>query len=86
MDSVLLNFKKIFSVNFILFVLIALINLNYTFSQKKAISFDEVKDEENYGRFKFIEVRGHTGYHLYTGELLDDALNDGYGAVEFRYG
>ncbi|MGI9532941.1 acyloxyacyl hydrolase, partial [Lutimonas sp.] len=50
------------------------------------ISFDDVKDEENYGRFRYIELKGHSGYHLYTGEVLDDALNDGYGAAELRFG
>ena len=55
-------------------------------AQRDTISFDAVKDVENYGRFRFIEVRGHTGYHLYAGELLNEAVNDGYGALEVRYG
>jgi len=86
MDSVLLNFKKLFSTHLFLLTLVLSMSTYQTYGQKKTISFDEVKDEKNYGRFRYIEVRGHTGYHLYTGELLDDALNDGYGAVEFRYG
>ena len=55
-------------------------------AQRDTISFESVKDEKNYGRFRFIEIKGHSGYHLYTGELLNDAVNQGYGAVEFRYG
>lgn len=55
-------------------------------AQRDTISFEAVKDEKNYGRFRFIEIKGHSGYHLYTGELLNDAVNQGYGAVEFRYG
>lgn len=86
MDSVLLNFKNKISVNIFLLVLISTISVYHATGQKKKISFDEVKDEMNYGRFRYIELRGHTGYHLYTGELLDDVLNDGYGALEFRYG
>ena len=55
-------------------------------AQRDTISFQEVKDSKNYGRFRYMEVKGHTGYHLYSGELLDDAINSGYGALEFRYG
>jgi hypothetical protein len=54
--------------------------------QKNSISYDDIKDELNYGRFRYIEVKGHTGYHLYAGELLNDAVSDGYGSVEIRYG
>ena len=54
--------------------------------QKKSISFDDVKDEVNYGRFRYIEVKGHTGFNLYAGELLDETVSNGYGGVEFRYG
>jgi len=54
--------------------------------QKKSISFDDVKDEVNYGRFRYIEVKGHTGFNLYAGELLEETVSNGYGAVEFRYG
>jgi len=37
-------------------------------------------------RFRFIEVKGHSGAHLYTGGPLEEALSRGYGAVELRYG
>jgi len=86
MDSAILNFKKLIFAPFFLLTVVLISSAYDAYGQKKTISFDEVKDEKNYGRFRYIEVRGHTGYHLYTGELLDDALNDGYGAVEFRYG
>jgi len=55
-------------------------------AQKDTISFEEVKDIKSYGRFRYMEVKGHTGYHLYTGELLNNTVNNGYGALEFRYG
>jgi len=54
--------------------------------QKKSISFDEVKDVKNYGRFRYLEVKGHTGRNLYAGELLSETVSNGYGAVEIRYG
>ena len=37
-------------------------------------------------RFRFIEVKGHSGAHLYSDGPLEDALKNGYGAVELRYG
>lgn len=59
------------------------------FAQKKesnSIPYSSVQSEENYGRFRYIELKGHTGYHLYAGELLNDAVSDGFGSVEFRFG
>lgn len=67
-------------------LILLIFSVSSVFAQRKSISFDEVKDIENYGRFRFMEVRGHTGYHLYAGDLLNEAVNDGYGALEFRYG
>jgi hypothetical protein len=55
-------------------------------AQKKSYSFSEVKDTENFGRFRYIEVKGNTGYHLYAGELLNEAVSEGYGSLEVRYG
>lgn len=70
-----------------IYLLILLIfSLSPLLAQKNSISFEEVKDIENYGRFRYLEVKGHTGYHLYTGELLNESVNNGYGALEFRYG
>lgn len=54
-------------------------------AQKNSIPFEQVKDIENYGRFRYLEVRGHTGYHLYNGTTLDKTVEGGYGAVEARY-
>lgn len=56
------------------------------YAQRDTISFEEVKDIKNYGRFRYIEIKGHSGYHLYSGELLDEEISSGYGAVEIRYG
>ncbi len=86
MDSVLLNYKKSFSDSLFLFALALLTTVYHTYGQKKIISFDDIKGEKNYGRFRYIEVKGHTGYHLYTGELLSDAVENGYNSLEIRYG
>ena len=41
--------------------------------------------DENQGRFRNIELKGHTGTHLYSGNTLTTKLSSGYGALEFRY-
>lgn len=53
-------------------------------AQKKSIDYEEVKDIENFGRFRYIEIKGHTGYHLYSGTSLEEAVDGGYGAIEAR--
>lgn len=40
---------------------------------------------ENQGRFRTLEIRGHTGGHMYGGETLTSKLESGYGALEVRY-
>lgn len=72
--------KRFFQVSVYLFTVMAI------HGQKNSISFDSIKDDLNYGRFRYVEVKGHTGYHLYAGELLNDVVSDGYGSVEIRYG
>ncbi|WP_423130398.1 acyloxyacyl hydrolase [Gaoshiqia sp. Z1-71] len=46
----------------------------------------EGKDTNPYRQFRFIEIKGHSGSHYYSGESLSDALKNGYRAVEVRYG
>lgn len=36
--------------------------------------------------YRFIDVKAHTGFHLYSGEDLNEFLDNGYGAFEFRFG
>lgn len=36
--------------------------------------------------YLFFEIKGHSGSHLYTGKDLEDVLENGYGAVEARFG
>ena len=59
-----------------------------TFAQKKKelIKYDDVKDIENYGHFKYVEVINHSGGHSYSGESLGDAVSYGYAALEVRLG
>lgn len=37
-------------------------------------------------KFMFVELRGHSGTHFYTGEALSATLDNGYGALEVRLG
>jgi len=69
----------------ILAFLLLFLTIQLSFAQKNSISFDDVKDIENYGRFRYYEIRGHTGIHMYSGEYLNDKVADGYGSVEVRY-
>ena len=41
---------------------------------------------ESKNEYRFFEIKGHSGAHLYTGEELKEALESGYGALEIRYG
>lgn len=51
-----------------------------------SISFDTVKDNPNFGRFRFIEFITHSGFHIYSGESLNEFLDQGYGSFEVRFG
>jgi hypothetical protein len=42
--------------------------------------------EVSHKDFRFFGIRGHSGMHIYTGESLEEALSNGYGAIEVRYG
>ena len=65
---------------------IALVPLKiFSQKKKKSISYEEVKDQPDFGRFKYFEVKGHTGYHLYGGTTLKETVEGGYGALELRY-
>ena len=44
------------------------------------------KSDNSYRNYRFFEIKGHSGSHLYTGENLKEALKNGYGAIEARYG
>lgn len=56
------------------------------FYGQELTQYEEVKDDKNYGRFRYIEVLGHSGIHIYSGEKLTEAIRTGYGSFEVRYG
>ena len=37
------------------------------------------------GKYRFFEVKLHSGMHIYSGQSLTDELRNGYGSVELRY-
>ncbi|MFD1315116.1 acyloxyacyl hydrolase [Namhaeicola litoreus] len=58
--------------------------LFYSFASLNAQTNSDDRDWA--GRFRYLEIKGHTGGHLYTGNALADVLANGYGAIEVRYG
>ena len=56
------------------------------FYGQELVKYEDVKDDKNYGKFRYIEVIGHSGMHIYSGETLADAISSGYGSFEARYG
>ncbi len=86
MNSVLLKLHNNLLSSLSLSFIVCIISVSSLYAQRDTISFEDVKDIKNYGRFRYMEVRGHTGYHLYSGELLNEEVSNGYGALEFRYG
>lgn len=37
-------------------------------------------------KFRYISITAHSGSHIYTGDKLKEALDNGYGAVSIKYG
>jgi len=72
-----------FNVSFLTILLLLVYQLG---SAQEKIKFEDVKDDKNYGRFRYVDVKGHTGSHMYSGETLGDAVSSGYGSFEVRYG
>jgi hypothetical protein len=48
-----------------------------------AISLN-AQDAQN--KFRNLEIKLHSGFHIYSGDKLGEALDNGYGAVEIRLG
>lgn len=69
----------------LLFILFLAISTS-TYAQEEKLDYNEVKDIENFGKFRYVQVIGHFGSHFYSGQDLDDALTSGYGALEVRLG
>lgn len=75
----------------VLFFVVYLLNFTLYSQNDKAkpkkaqLEYEEVKDSLNYGRFRYLEIKGHTGYHLYNGTTLEETVDGGYGSVEARF-
>lgn len=78
-------YRPIFPIKYSYLFLILFISIN-TFSQEDRLGYEQVKNTENYGRFRYVEVKGKSGSHMYTGESLGDAVEKGYGSFEVRFG
>ncbi len=46
----------------------------------------KMKAQEMNDKFRSLELKLHSGFHIYSGKSLNDALDNGYGAVEIRLG
>lgn len=71
------------------FLLFSLQAINAQKREKKKeelINYEDVKDIENYGNYKYVEIIGHGGSHFYSGQTLGDAVQNGYAALEVRLG
>ncbi|MEN8123670.1 MAG: acyloxyacyl hydrolase [Bacteroidota bacterium] len=55
-------------------------------SQSDSLSIENKKVEENVGRFRYIDLKGHTGLHKYSGESLENLLGLGYGSFDVKFG
>ena len=42
--------------------------------------------QDHPGRLMFVDIKGHSGSHIYTGDALTEFLEYGYGAAEIRLG
>ncbi len=69
-----------------IFLVLLLLQAVDSIGQKRNYSYDEVKYDKGFGRFRYLEIKGHTGYHLYNGGPLKESIEGGYGAVQARYG
>ena len=82
-------FKKneFLKLTWILVTLLAF-NSSNIIAQKETelIKYEDVKDLENFGEYRYVQVLAHFGSHFYSGEDLDNALQSGYGSLEVRLG
>jgi hypothetical protein len=49
-------------------------------------NWKSISSDPNYGGQRFLQLKLHTGSHLYTGQTFSDFLTAGYVATELRYG
>lgn len=57
------------------------------FSAQAQLSEQEYYElDPNFGQFRYLQIITHSGFHIYTGEALEEILESGYGALEVRLG
>ena len=65
--------------------LVAALASNLAYAQDgKASELFEL--DPQFGKFRYLQIIGHSGVHIYTGETMDQLLEGGYGALEVRIG
>ena len=69
-----------------LILLLMLLQAGNSIAQKKKYTYEDIKDQRDFGRFRYLEIKGHTGYHLYDAGPLKRSFDGGYGAIQARYG
>ena len=64
-----------------------LIILLFSFSlvNAQSIDYESIKDSLNFGRFRTIQITGHGGAHLYSGQTLNEQVAHGYGAINTKF-
>lgn len=67
------------------FVTICLILMTF-YSKAQNSNGENTTYIKNTGRFRTLELKAHSGGHLYTGKTLTSKLESGYGALEGRFG
>ncbi|MDO6473738.1 acyloxyacyl hydrolase [Maribacter sp. 1_MG-2023] len=77
------SYKDYYSI-WMIILLFGIVQLS--FGQRNSISFDSINSKENFGRFKYIELKGHSGMHIYTGGGLTDEIDSGYSSFDLRFG
>lgn len=68
--------------SFNLFLMLAMSTIYFGYSQ---VDFSKPGDEDNSGRFRILQISGHAGGHLYSGQTLTDKLA-GYGGLTAKFG
>ena len=68
----------------LLFSVLLFSNCPNIYCQEELQLETESNTKSKFGRFRYIDFKGHYGKHLYSGETAEDALNN-YASLELRY-
>ena len=71
--------------NFLYFAFFFL-GVHISFGQDTISFLTNTDTETNSGRFRYIDIKGHFGKHLYAGQTLESEALSTYGSFELRYG